>query len=492
MASNCSFFNENESEVIQEVTRILVFGSSSSGKTSMINLLTDSQNQVGDGGLRGCTFESKDINFKRNNKLYTITDTVGLDEASGGTVIASDALIKLIELIKKAKDGFNLVIFVRKAGVLKKEDENNYNLIFKELLNKQVKTICVNTHAEIVSKDLASLNQWWLDNQNQFEERDMIFDGGVSGCCAQITQPSTNDYLKQLITNYDYSGTMRSLIWDAIDKYKSEKPIYLNDDYYVTFRRVWNIFFAFVPLIDFRFKKKQIENCLIGAHFSKEVACTVALMLAEGQYEKLSKEIKREAIKILVFGLAKSGKTGMVNLLTGNNSRTDDKFESKDVTVVRNSKLYIFTDTIGINEATSDADAEIANRNLRELIKTKGKDGFNLAIYVRRAVDLEKQDEINYNLIIRNLLKRKVSTLCVNTLSYLETYSLNQWWLDNQNHFRERGMIFNDGVSGCCVRSVQNPLINETLVHYRTITYSDIWKAIDNCGKISSSGCITN
>ena len=103
-----------------------MFGSSSSGKTIMLNLLTGSNNPVGDGGLSGCTFESQDIHVVRNDKLYIFTDTVWLNEAAGGQVMASDALVKLIELIKKAKDGFNLVIFVRKAGVLEKQDEDNY------------------------------------------------------------------------------------------------------------------------------------------------------------------------------------------------------------------------------------------------------------------------------------------------------------------------------------------------------------------------------
>ena len=47
--------------------RILVFGSSGAGKTSLINLLTNNEFPVGTG-LGGCTFESNEITFFRNLK----------------------------------------------------------------------------------------------------------------------------------------------------------------------------------------------------------------------------------------------------------------------------------------------------------------------------------------------------------------------------------------------------------------------------------------
>ena len=102
MASN------KQTNEAQKVVKILVFGASGMGKTSMINLLTGQTNEVGNGSLQGCTFETKEISVTKNEKLYIFTDTVGLNEACGGAkVIAADALLALMRLIKKAKDGFN-------------------------------------------------------------------------------------------------------------------------------------------------------------------------------------------------------------------------------------------------------------------------------------------------------------------------------------------------------------------------------------------------
>ena len=204
----------------KNVIKILVFGSSGSGKTSMINLLTGSNNPVGDGNLNGCTFESKDVEFKKDNNLYLLTDTVGLNEAEGGKVMAGEALVKLIELIKKAKDGFNLVIFVRKCGVLSQQDEDNYNLIVKNLLDNKVNTMCVNIGAEKYCEDENSINQWWLDNEKSFKERGMNFNGGVSGCCAKS---SINPLISKIYEQY--SKITYPLIWEAIDKYKSKTPV---------------------------------------------------------------------------------------------------------------------------------------------------------------------------------------------------------------------------------------------------------------------------
>jgi hypothetical protein len=80
-----------------------------------------------------------------------------------------------------------------------------------------MKTMCVNTYAESLCEDENSLNQWWLDNEKQFKERGMVFNGGVSGCCAKS---SKNPVMSKLFEQYKATY---SLIWEAIDKYKSEK-----------------------------------------------------------------------------------------------------------------------------------------------------------------------------------------------------------------------------------------------------------------------------
>ena len=51
---------------------ILVYGSSNAGKTSLINLLTESNEKVGSGQLKGCTYESKNIKFIRNNQIFIL------------------------------------------------------------------------------------------------------------------------------------------------------------------------------------------------------------------------------------------------------------------------------------------------------------------------------------------------------------------------------------------------------------------------------------
>lgn len=265
MASN------KQTNEAQKVVKILVFGASGMGKTSMINLLTGQTNEVGNGSLQGCTFETKEISVTKNEKLYIFTDTVGLNEAQNGRVEAGKALIELIELIKKAKSGFNLVIFVRKAEVLRTIDDKNYDLIIKHLLDHQVKTLCVNTGGENFSD---VMNEWWIQNQQAFLERRMIFDGGVSGCFAQT---SRNQRLAEIFRGYSqqtYNDT-----WEAIDRYKSDIPTSPNGGLSAILRRVWNYIFGYFSSI--QYYNGFVRQLLIDAGLSEETALRYARMIEE-------------------------------------------------------------------------------------------------------------------------------------------------------------------------------------------------------------------
>lgn len=268
MASN------KQTNEAQNVVKILVFGASGMGKTSMINLLTGKKNEVGNGSLQGCTFETKEISVIKNEKLYIFTDTVGLNEAQNGRVEAGKALTELIELIKKAKSGFNLVIFVRKAEVLKTIDNKNYDLIIKHLLEHQVKTLCVNTGGESFSD--VKMNEWWIQNQQAFLERKMRFDGGVSGCFAQT---SRNQRLAEIFR--EYSQQTYNDTWEAIDRYKSDIPTFPKGGLSAILKSVWNYIFGYFNLRNMQYYNEDVKALLIDANLTEERAHYYARMVEE-------------------------------------------------------------------------------------------------------------------------------------------------------------------------------------------------------------------
>jgi predicted GTPase len=265
------------------IVKILVFGTSNVGKTSMINLLTGANGRIGDGQLNGCTFESIDYPYTINNTKYIFTDTVGLNEASGGaTVEAADALLALMKLIKKAKDGFNLVIYVRKAtAVIQTIDQKNYSLIIEDLLEKKVNTLCVNTCGEQFCEE-DNLNQYWEDNKSEFPKYGMIFTDGVSGCC---TTRSKNPKLNALYQ--EYSIQTKDAIWKAIEETKSKAPVAIKASFKTYLIRMWNSFCSFTSWIPFISKitskiiNENIKKHLIELGVTEKKATEAAAQFAE-------------------------------------------------------------------------------------------------------------------------------------------------------------------------------------------------------------------
>ena len=96
--------------------RVLVFGSTGAGKTSICNELTGDQHPVSSDAI-GCTFETTHYRpvFIGEN-LYELIDTVGLNEGTAGTTPSKTAMANLINLIRTNKEGFNLLIMVNRTN----------------------------------------------------------------------------------------------------------------------------------------------------------------------------------------------------------------------------------------------------------------------------------------------------------------------------------------------------------------------------------------
>lgn len=227
-----------------EPVKILVFGTTSVGKSSMINLLTGSNLSIGSGSAEGCTFTSTDVDCINDGIKYIFIDTAGLNEGRGGRVEAATAIKDLIKLIKKTRSGLNLLIYVRKCDPITKLDEKNYDIIVKTLFANKMKTLVVNTFAEQHARDGTNMNTWWNDNHKLFAERKIPFDGGLSACVtASIGNPVFDAFYR------NYSEQSKLAIWNAIIEHKSQKPIVNQGDYKEILFRVWNKFIDFVSYI---------------------------------------------------------------------------------------------------------------------------------------------------------------------------------------------------------------------------------------------------
>uniref|UniRef100_A0A1I7W933 G domain-containing protein n=1 Tax=Heterorhabditis bacteriophora TaxID=37862 RepID=A0A1I7W933_HETBA len=129
--------------------RILVFGCSKAGKTSMLNTITGQKHAVRDAAV-GTTFETKIFeDFKYNGKIYKFIDTAGLDEGNKGTTSSGTAISNLYKFIKNEEEkGFNLFIMVMKKSAISQAIERNYELFINHIKTKEIPCLCVVTGCE--------------------------------------------------------------------------------------------------------------------------------------------------------------------------------------------------------------------------------------------------------------------------------------------------------------------------------------------------------
>ena len=100
------------------IIKVLIFGKTNVGKTSLCNLLLGC-NEATSASAMGCTFESKcPTGLDELGNYYAFSDTCWLNEPSGGRVEKKKAIQKLIELIKGLNDGLNLILYLRKDEAL--------------------------------------------------------------------------------------------------------------------------------------------------------------------------------------------------------------------------------------------------------------------------------------------------------------------------------------------------------------------------------------
>jgi energy-coupling factor transporter ATP-binding protein EcfA2 len=131
--------------------RVLVFGATGSGKTSLCNLLTG-RTRPADNDARGVTNKSHAyLPFEAQGHRIELIDTVGLHESTEGTVPADKAIVELVELLEKARDGFSLLIHVTRATRITKEHQDDYAFFVKKMTQGRIPVIlavagCENEH----------------------------------------------------------------------------------------------------------------------------------------------------------------------------------------------------------------------------------------------------------------------------------------------------------------------------------------------------------
>lgn len=145
--------------------RVLVFGATGTGKTSLCNILTGKSRPT-NNGAQGVTAKTHRYSgFIEEGRCIEIVDTVGLHESNFGTVPADKAIVQLVELLENSKEGFNLLIHVTRASRITEEHEEDYKFFVEKMTQGNIPVILVVTGCENESP----MQVWIERNRRPFE-----------------------------------------------------------------------------------------------------------------------------------------------------------------------------------------------------------------------------------------------------------------------------------------------------------------------------------
>lgn len=162
--------------------KILVFGSTGSGKTSLCNALSpDYKMPVSDSAV-GVTFSTHvfpPIAAGRTRQLVLV-DTIGLNEGDKGTVSHTKSTENLVRLIKESKDGYNLLIHVMQGPRITKTHVENYELFVQKICGGKIPCVLVVTRCE----NSSPMQSWVKSNRDSFTCQGLTYQQIIASCFA--------------------------------------------------------------------------------------------------------------------------------------------------------------------------------------------------------------------------------------------------------------------------------------------------------------------
>eukprot|EP01117_Protostelium_nocturnum_P014538 TRINITY_DN553_c0_g2_i1.p1 TRINITY_DN553_c0_g2~~TRINITY_DN553_c0_g2_i1.p1 ORF type:complete len:243 (-),score=70.13 TRINITY_DN553_c0_g2_i1:245-973(-) len=150
--------------------KVLVFGGTGSGKSSVVNLLLNKEIATTSNSSVGCTFSH--TSYESEELGLELFDTVGLGETKSGTVSDNKATDKLMSLVKEfSKDGLNLLVLCTSFGRLNAVTVQNYKFFFEDFCFKKVPCILCVTHSE----SERNVDKWTEETKAFLEELELEF-----------------------------------------------------------------------------------------------------------------------------------------------------------------------------------------------------------------------------------------------------------------------------------------------------------------------------
>lgn len=194
--------------------KVLVFGGVGTGKTSACNILAEQEHPVSNAAV-GVTFQFEDYEPFFDDEIdIHLTDTVGLNEGSKGTVSPTDAIKSLIKLLKKSVEGYSLLIQVMRCGRITKDLEDNYKFFFEALCQEKIPILLIVTHCE----EEEPMSVWIEQNKHSFEHYNFNYHEMIATCFAKGKREKLEEIYAPLRVE------SKKNVIEAIKEHSLEKP----------------------------------------------------------------------------------------------------------------------------------------------------------------------------------------------------------------------------------------------------------------------------
>ena len=232
--------------------RVLLFGATGSGKTSLCNELTG-QRMTANSSARGNTFETHTYKpFSRGGNTFVLTDTVGLNGPLKGSISHQEAASQLVNLLVEARDGFSMLVHVFRIPRVTGAHDENYEFFVNEMTQGKIPVILVATGCE----NEVPMSAWAKANNNVFRDSEYDYKEVVATC---FVHGGPNED-----RNAPLRRKSRSAVLKAIIQHGLNQPLPLYDvgdaagfNNFIT--RIWNRFVALAGL-DRKYRKKLNES----------------------------------------------------------------------------------------------------------------------------------------------------------------------------------------------------------------------------------------
>lgn len=156
----------------ENVPNVILFGEAGSGKSSIVNMLDESQKAFTSSSAVGATSKFTCHQMTLEGRQVNLYDTIGLNEGFAGTVSIDNSIAQIWEFLNSLKYGVSLLVYVMK-GRITDLGPKNYKMIYDIFCDRRVPIIMLKTYME--NED--DVNEWWTRNKPHFDNYGMDFEG---------------------------------------------------------------------------------------------------------------------------------------------------------------------------------------------------------------------------------------------------------------------------------------------------------------------------